>query len=162
MNWKRLAAPTTLAILIALAAPAAAQTPLFVLDTENDETTFLYEVDPATRVFKVEATMEEGIDRLKPGMSVTVMVDFSGEPQVAVPSLAIQWNRGGSFVWTLDGDAARRLPVEIVGRRSGMVIVAGDIAPDTEVVVEGLQRLRDGAKVKRVGGEAAGPADKSV
>lgn len=119
-------------------------------------------VDPATRVFKVEATMEEGIDRLKPGMSVTVVVDFAGEPQVAVPSLAIQWNRGGSFVWTLDGEAARRLPVEIVGRRSGMVIVAGDIEPDTEVIVEGLQRLRDGITVKRVGGEAAASADKSV
>jgi RND family efflux transporter MFP subunit len=119
-------------------------------------------VDPSTRVFKVEATMEEGIEGLKPGMSITVGVDFPGEPQVTVPSLAIQWDRGGAYVWTLEGDTAHRLPVEIVGRRSGAVIVVGDIAPDTEVVVEGLQRMREGATVKRVGEEPIAPADNSV
>jgi len=119
-------------------------------------------VDPSTRVFKVEATMEEGIEGLKPGMSITVVVDFAGEPQVTVPSLAIQWDRGGAYVWTLDGDTAHRLPVEIVGRRSGEVIVAGDIEPDTEVVVEGLQRIREGITVRRVGGEPAMPTDNSV
>lgn len=119
-------------------------------------------VDPSTRVFKVEATMEEGIEGLKPGMSITVVVDFAGEPQVTVPSLAIQWGRAGAFVWTVDGDTAHRMPVEIVGRRSGEVIVAGDIEPDAEVVVEGLQRMREGITVKRVGGEPPVPADKSV
>jgi RND family efflux transporter MFP subunit len=119
-------------------------------------------VDPSTRVFKVEATMEEGIEGLKPGMSITVVADFAGEPQVTVPSLAIQWGRAGAFVWAVDGDTAHRLPVEIVGRRSGEVIVAGDIAPDTEVVVEGLQRMREGITVRRVGGPSAAPADNSV
>jgi RND family efflux transporter MFP subunit len=119
-------------------------------------------VDPSTRVFKLEATMEEGIEDLKPGMSITVIADFAGEPQVTVPSLAIQWDRGGAYVWAVDGDTARRLPVEIVGRRSGAVIVAGDLAPGAEVVVEGLQRMREGITVKRVGGEQTAPADKSV
>lgn len=119
-------------------------------------------VDPSTRVFEVEATMEEGIDGLKPGMSITVIVDFPGEPQVAVPSLAIQWDRRGAFVWTVDGDTAHRMPVEIVGRRSGMVIVAGDLEPGAEIVVEGLQRMREGITVERVGGEPAAPAGKSV
>jgi len=119
-------------------------------------------VDPSTRVFKVEAVMEEGIEGLKPGMSITVVVDVPGEPQVTVPSLAIQWSRGGAFVWKLDDDTAQRLPVEIVGRRSGLVIVAGDIEPGTEVVVEGLQRMRDGVTVKRVGEEPGAPGDKAV
>lgn len=119
-------------------------------------------VDPITRVFKVEATLEQGIEGLKPGMSITVAVDFAGQPQVTVPSLAIQWDRGGAFVWTVDGDSAHRLPVEIVGRRSGVVIVGGEIKPGTEVVVEGLQRMREGITVKRVGGEQTAPADKSV
>ena len=38
-------------------------------------------VDPATRVFEVEATLEEGIEGLKPGMSIIIAVDFAGEPQ---------------------------------------------------------------------------------
>lgn len=120
-------------------------------------------VDPKTRVFKVEATMEEGIEGLKPGMSITIAVDFVGEPRVTVPSLAIQWDRGGAYVWTVDGDEVHRTPIEIVGRRSGMVTVAGKLDPGAEVVVEGLQRMREGMTVKRVGGgPAAATAKESV
>jgi RND family efflux transporter MFP subunit len=118
-------------------------------------------VDPTTRVFKVEATLGEGIEGLKPGMSVTVAVDFTGEPQPTVPSLAIQWDRQGSFVWVVDGDKAKRTPVQIIGRRSGTVIVAGEIQADAEVVVEGLQRMRDGVAVKRVGAEPGSDTDDS-
>jgi RND family efflux transporter MFP subunit len=116
-------------------------------------------VDPATRVFEVEATLEEGIEGVKPGMSIMIAVDFAGEPQMTVPSLAVQWDRQGSFVWTLDGDTAKRTPVQILGRRSGIVVVAGDLRPDVEVVVEGLQRMREGVAVDRVGGEPSAAAD---
>jgi len=107
-------------------------------------------VDPDTRMFKVEATLEQGIEGLKPGMSITITADFEGEPHAAVPSLAIQWDRQGSFVWVLDGNTAMRTAVQIIGRRSGVVIVAGEIELGAEVVVEGLQRMRSGITVKRV------------
>lgn len=119
-------------------------------------------VDASTRVFKVEAVLEQGIEGLKPGMSITVSIDFAGEPQTTVPSLAIQWDRQGAYVWTLDGDAAKRTTVQIVGRRSSLVIVAGDVEAGTEVVVEGLQRMREGVVVKRVGGETAPKTEKSM
>lgn len=119
-------------------------------------------VDPATRVFKVEATLEEGIQGLKPGMSMTVLVEFPGEPRVNVPSLAIQWDRRGAYVWTLDRDKAKRMDVQIVGRRSGAVVVAGDVEPGTEVVVEGLQRMREGVTVRRVGEEPVSPSERPV
>ena len=118
-------------------------------------------VDPTTRVFKVEATLGEGIEGLKPGMSVTVAVDFAGEPQPTVPSLAIQWDRQGSFVWVVDGDKAKRTAVQIIGRRSGAVIVAGRVGAGDEVVVEGLQRMRDGIAVRRVGAEPGSDTDDS-
>jgi hypothetical protein len=59
----------------------------------------------------------------------------------------------------VSGDAAHRAGVEIVGRRSGAVIITGEIAEGDEVVVEGLQRLREGATVMRPGsgGGSAGP-----
>ena len=112
-------------------------------------------VDPNTRVFKAEAELEQGIEDLKPGMSITVAADLDGLPQVTVPSTAIQWDRQGSYVWTLDGNTAERTGVDIVGRRSGSVLVAGDIEPDTEVIVEGLQRMREGVLVDRVDGTPA-------
>jgi len=126
-------------------------------------------VDATTRLFKIEATLREGISGLKPGMSITVTADFPGEPHTTVPSLAVQWDRQGAYVWTLDGDAARRVPVQILGRSSGTVIIAAELEQGQEVVVEGLQRMREGIAVTRVGGEsdaatagaASGPPDGS-
>jgi RND family efflux transporter MFP subunit len=114
-------------------------------------------VDPATRVFKIEATLEQGIEGLKPGMSITIAVDFPGAPQITVSSLAVQWDRQGSYVWTIEDDKAKRTPVQILGRQSGVVIVAADLQQGEEVVVEGLQRMRDGIAVRRVGGESEPP-----
>jgi RND family efflux transporter MFP subunit len=114
-------------------------------------------VDPATRIFKIEATLEEGIEGLKPGMSVTIAVDFPGAPQTTVSSLAVQWDRQGSYVWTIEENKAKRTAVQILGRKSGIVMVAADLQPGEEVVVEGLQRMRDGVVIRRVGGESVPP-----
>ena len=67
-----------------------------------------------------------------------------------MPSLAVQWDRRGSFVWKVVDGAARRADVAIVRRQSGIVVVEGDVAAGDKVVVEGLLRLREGAKVTEV------------
>ncbi|HET7717613.1 MAG TPA: hypothetical protein VFK86_18470, partial [Bauldia sp.] len=77
----------------------------------------------------------------------TTDLSVAGETRPSVPSLAIQWDRDGSFVWKLDGDKVHRVGVQIVARRSGTVTVAGGIAPGDEVVVEGVLRLREGETV---------------
>ena len=67
-----------------------------------------------------------------------------------MPSLSVQWDRRGSFVWKVVDGAARRADIAIVQRESGVVIVRGDVAAGDQVVVEGMQRLREGAKVTEV------------
>ncbi len=104
---------------------------------------------------RVEATLPNDAAALKPGMAITTDLAVEGETRPSVPSLAIQWDRDGSFVWKLDGDKVHRTPVQIVSRRSGTVTVAGDIQPGDEVVVEGVLRLRDGMTVAKVGDTAA-------
>ena len=106
-------------------------------------------VDPIARTLKVEAKLPNNANVLKPGMALNVVIAFPGIEHPAVPSLAVQWDRNGPYVWKLDGDKVARAGVQIVGRRSGIVIVAGDIAVGDEVVVEGLQRLREGVTVSR-------------
>src|SRR5260221_6631237 len=93
---------------------------------------------------------------LKRGMAVQVICDFPGKPQATVPSLAVQWDRNGSYVWKVDGTTARRTAVDIQGRRAGSVIVTGELKQNEEVVVEGLQRIREGATVSRTPPPAAG------
>jgi membrane fusion protein (multidrug efflux system) len=53
-------------------------------------------------------------------------------------------------VWKVADDAARRADIAIVSRESGIVVVKGDIEAGDRVVVEGLLRLREGAKVNVV------------
>jgi RND family efflux transporter MFP subunit len=110
-------------------------------------------VDPVARTLKVEANLPNEANVLKPGMALNVAIAFAGVDQPAVASLAVQWDRNGPYVWKVDGDSVVRVGVDIVGRRSGVVIVAGgSLAAGDEVVVEGLQRLRAGARVRRLDG----------
>ena len=110
-------------------------------------------VDPVARTLKVEASLPNEANVLKPGMALNVVLAFAGVPHPAVPSLAVQWDRSGPYVWKVAEDAVSRVGVDIVGRQSGVVIVATDgLSAGDEVVVEGLQRLREGARVVRVGG----------
>jgi RND family efflux transporter MFP subunit len=112
-------------------------------------------IDTATRTLRVEATLPNDAAALKPGMAITTDLSVQGETRPSVPSLAIQWDRDGSFVWRLDGGKVHRTPVQIVSRRSGTVTIAGDLRPGDEVVVEGVLRLREGMTVVKVGDTAA-------
>lgn len=111
-------------------------------------------VDPVARSLKVEARLPNDANTLKPGMALNVTIDFPGVEHPSVPSLAVQWDRDGPYVWKVTGDTVSRAGVQVVARRSGIVVVAGEIATGDEVVVEGLQRMREGVTVSRVGGDA--------
>lgn len=111
-------------------------------------------VDPTARTLKIEATLDAAAAQaigVRPGMSIRVNLPFPGDKQLAVSALAIQWDRSGSYVWKVDGDGVARAPITILERQSGRVLVASsDIAEGDRIVVEGLQRLRPGAKVAEI------------
>ena len=117
-------------------------------------------VDATARTLKVEATLDAAAAEaigVRPGMAIKVALPFPGEEQLAVSALAIQWDRTGSYVWKLAGDGVARAPITILERQSGRVLVAsGDLVAGDRIVVEGLQRLRPGARIAEVG-QAAKP-----
>lgn len=110
-------------------------------------------VDETTRTLRLEAELANEGQALKTGMAVNVALQFDTAEQLAVPTLAIQWDRRGSFVWKVVEGAARRAEIAILRRESGVVIVQGDVQAGDGIVVEGIQRLREGAKVNEVGEE---------
>jgi hypothetical protein len=83
-------------------------------------------------------------------MAIMVSLEFDANQELAVPSLAVQWDRRGSFVWKVVDGAVRRTSVAIIRRQSGFVVMKGDVAAGDHVVVEGLLRLREGAKITEV------------
>jgi len=107
-------------------------------------------IDETTRTLSLEAELANKDRALRAGMALTVKLSFDTQEELSVPSLAVQWDRNGSFVWRVADGAAHRANVTIVQRESGIVIVRGDVKAGDKVVVEGVQRLREGALVTEV------------
>lgn len=104
-------------------------------------------VDPTSRMVMVRAVIPNPDDLLRPGMSFAVEVLVPGEEYATVPELALQWEKGESYVWRVRDGAAEKLTVRSVKRLNQVVLVDGDLRESDLVVVEGVQRLRPGREV---------------
>ena len=112
-------------------------------------------VDPVSRTARVRIALANPADRLRPGASFRVSLRLPGPRHTVVPELALQFAREGLHVWTVRDGESRRAPVRLVRRRAGEVLVEGALRPGDRVVVEGVQRLREGRRVRVLGSDAA-------
>ncbi|MCG6122370.1 MAG: efflux RND transporter periplasmic adaptor subunit [Microvirga sp.] len=104
-------------------------------------------IDPQARTLTIRAAVDNSDDRLRPGMAFLVRTNFVGETHAAVPLLALQWDRDGAYVWRVHDGVVRRIDVDVVERGDASALIAGEIAAGDQIVVEGVQRLRDGSGV---------------
>lgn len=108
------------------------------------------QVDSATRTLTVRAAVANEKDLLRPGMSFVVRMPLRGEQYPLIPSVAVLWDQQGSYVWRVKNGKAERVPVRILKRNEGSVLVDGALNRDDSVVVEGVQRMRNGRRVRIV------------
>lgn len=114
------------------------------------------------RTYTVRTAIDNSGDRLRPGMSFRVRFTGAGEARPAVPEEAIVWGGEGAYVWVLrEGEAVRR-PVTITSRRDGLALVDGAVGPRDLVIVEGVQKVREGQEVRLVQRAAAPVRDVRV
>jgi RND family efflux transporter MFP subunit len=112
-------------------------------------------VDSVSRTLRVEAQVENDNSRLIPGAVLAVTTTADGEPAIAVPGLAIQWDRSGAYVWRRGrGDTAERAGVVILQRTDETVLVEGELQLGDAIVAEGADRVRAGVPLP------AGPAQR--
>ncbi len=100
-----------------------------------------------TRSLRVRARIVNLDDRLRTGMSFSVTLELPGDPFPSIPELALQWGREGAYVWLVRDGRAERVPVVVRRRTGGRVLAEGAIDEGALVVIEGVLRLRDGARV---------------
>jgi RND family efflux transporter MFP subunit len=105
-------------------------------------------IDQASRTLRVRARIDNPNDTLRAGMSFSVSVRFPGDKYPTVNPLAIQWSADGSYVWRVDQEKSQKIPVKIIQRNSDKVLVEAELAKGDAVVMEGVQRLRDGGAVR--------------
>ena len=116
-------------------------------------------IDPQSRTFVARARVRNDSDALRPGMSFRVRIDVQGELYGVVSETGVQWGADGAYVWSVVNGAAVRVPVQIVQRREGRVLVDGPLVEGNVIVVEGTQRMRDGIAVSYEVQRLAGKPD---
>jgi RND family efflux transporter MFP subunit len=105
-------------------------------------------MDRVTRTLPVQAKIANAKDQLRPGGSFEVQIDFTGKAYPLVREVAVLWSRDGAYLWRIRDGKADKVFVKMVRRDRGRVLVDGPLAVGDLVVVEGVQGLRLGQKVK--------------
>jgi len=104
-------------------------------------------VDQTSRSLRVIAEVANPDDALRAGMAFSISMSFPGAVYPSVDPLSIQWGNEGAFVWAVREGRAVRVPVRILQRSDGAVLVRGALEPGERVVREGVQSLREGTEV---------------
>src|SRR5437868_10991326 len=112
-------------------------------------------LDPISRAVIVRATIENRDGRLKPGMLMTVKLMRAEAPALLIPEQALVPEGDRKFVFAVREDKAVKLEVQTGRRRPGAVEITHGVSDGDVVVIEGTQKVRDGAPVKVIANETA-------
>jgi membrane fusion protein (multidrug efflux system) len=112
-------------------------------------------VDPATRSVTVRAVVPNDKGLLKPGMFMNVRLSRGEADVLVVPEEALVPEQGDVFVYVVQDGAATKRKVTVGQRTIGSVQVTDGLQAGELVVIEGTQKLRDGAGVTLVDSPAA-------
>ena len=108
-------------------------------------------VDATTATIRARAEFPNSRKALRPGMFARVRISLpTVEGNILVPERALVELQGKNFVWVVDaGNKAMQRSVEVAPNRVGPeVIVLKGLEAGERIVVEGLQKLREGAPVQ--------------
>jgi multidrug efflux system membrane fusion protein len=107
------------------------------------------EIDPTTGTVKMRALFDNSDNRLFPSQFVNVkLLVHTLHGQVTVPAAAVQHGASGNFVFVVEAGHTVRMQVVNLGPTDGDKIdVTHGLSPGQDVVVDGADRLRDGASV---------------
>lgn len=107
------------------------------------------QIDTTTGTVKLRAQFDNLDDKLFPNQFVNArLLVRTLKNVVTAPVAAVQHGAPGDFVYLIGADDTVSVrPIEIGPIDSGMVAVTSGLAPGDRVVVDGADRLRDGASV---------------
>lgn len=118
------------------------------------------QIDPATGTVKLKARFANDDETLFPNQFVNVELRLDTQRDATlVPVAAVQRGAAGSFVYVVNEDSTVAPRTVRVGAQDGArVAVQGELRAGQRVVVDGADRLRDGASVNVIGGEGGAGA----
>lgn len=114
---------------------------------EGEITAFDNEIDPQTRLIGARARFANVGRVLQPGSIVNVLVSNTNDPLPSVPVSALTWSREGATVWVANDGKVIKVPVVVRSRENDMVWLDADLEDGTQIVIEGVQKLREGSQI---------------
>jgi len=122
-------------------------------------------VDINTRSVTVRALLANEDGALRPGMFLNVTLANDEREALVIPEEALTPEAERQYVFVVRDGKAERREVRIGGRSPGNVEVLAGLSPGDRVIVEGTQKVRDGAPVRATeiaaDAEAAAPTSES-
>ncbi|MFH1605089.1 MAG: MdtA/MuxA family multidrug efflux RND transporter periplasmic adaptor subunit, partial [Pseudomonadota bacterium] len=110
------------------------------------------QIDPATGTVKLKAQFANEKNTLFPNQfaNVRMLLDIKRDATL-IPSAAIQRGSAGTFVYVVKSNNTATVRVVKPGQTQGdKVSIDAGLAPGEQVVVDGADRLREGAKVEPI------------
>jgi multidrug efflux system membrane fusion protein len=107
------------------------------------------QIDQTTGTIKLKSQFDNSRNILFPNQFVNVKLLLDTlEQATIIPTAAIEYGPNGAFVYKLEEEnKVKIIPVEIVATSGDDTVIATPLAKDTEVVVQGADKLTDGATV---------------
>jgi membrane fusion protein (multidrug efflux system) len=106
-------------------------------------------IDTATRTVRVISEFDNADEALKPGLFMTVeLVLARRDDALVIAEEALDPIGDRNFVYVIRNDRARRIEVKLGQRLPGEVEITSGLAAGDQVVVRGIQRLRNDAPVR--------------
>lgn len=120
-------------------------------------------VEQGSGTVRARAVFANGSHTLVPGQFARVRVEgVAVQGATSLPRRAVMSGAQGSFVWVVGaGDTVALRPVQLAGESGELALVAGGVKAGERVIVEGVLKVRPGAKVKIATADAP-PAPRGV
>ncbi len=116
------------------------------------------QVDPTTGTIKLKAAFPNATLLLWPGGFVNVrLLVQTQRGVVTVPSAAVQRGPRGAFLFVVTDTTAKRREIQVGYEDEQTSVITAGLKSGEQVVVDGAQRLTDGAKIAVAGPDGTAP-----
>ncbi|WP_262071248.1 MdtA/MuxA family multidrug efflux RND transporter periplasmic adaptor subunit [Stenotrophomonas sp. Marseille-Q5258] len=113
-------------------------------------------IDTATGTLKLRAQFANADETLFPNQFVNIRLQVSSSDAVVIPNAAVQFGSKSTYVYVIAADDTSHLRNVVLGPADGeRVSVREGLRAGERVVVEGIDGLREGAKVEVVAQDPA-------
>lgn len=92
---------------------------------------------------------------LRPGLFARVRLELAESQGLVIPESALAPSGDAQYVYLVENGVVKRVAVQIGLRISGRVEIVSGLGEGDQVVVSGLQKVRDGVEVEIIEGPAA-------